>query len=70
LSEGQGSEGLEKYGVVQSVELPRAQIRCSRLQVPATLSKILDSYEIDDVAVEDPPLEEVISSLYESVAEN
>jgi ABC-2 type transport system ATP-binding protein len=70
LSEGQGSEGLEKYGVVQSVELPRAQIRCSRLQVPATLSKILDSYQIDDVAVEDPPLEEVISSLYESVAEN
>jgi ABC-type uncharacterized transport system ATPase subunit len=40
------------------------------LQVPATLSKILDAYEIDDVAVEDPPLEEVISSLYESVSEN
>jgi len=70
LSEGQGSEGLDRYGVVQSVELPRAQIRCSRLQVPATLSKILDAYEIDDVAVEDPPLEEVISSLYESVSEN
>ncbi len=37
--------------------------------VSRVLAEILNTYTVDDVAVEDPPLEEVIASLFHSIAE-
>jgi hypothetical protein len=34
------------------------------------LAEILNNYAIDDVAVEDPPLEDVIASLFHSISES
>jgi ABC-2 type transport system ATP-binding protein len=49
--------------------MPRVSIRVPRANVSRVLAEILNTYTVDDVAVEDPPLEEVIASLFHSIAE-
>ncbi len=70
LADGQSAEGLERFAQVESVVLPKVTLRCARQEVPKMLASILQQYQVDDVAVEDPPLEEVISKLYEDHADN
>lgn len=65
LADGKDAKGLERFAQVDSVELPRVTLRCPRQDVTKMLASILQEYEVDDIAVEDPPLEEVIASLYE-----
>lgn len=69
LSENQSNDGFDRYGRVESTELPRVRLRVPRPQVPTALAAILQNYAIDDVAVEDPPLEEVIAGLFAQVSE-
>lgn len=64
LADGQSPEGLEAFADVESVELPRVTMRCQRSDVTKILASVLQQYEVEDVAVEDPPLEEVIADLY------
>ncbi|GAB5403664.1 MAG: ABC transporter ATP-binding protein [Aureliella sp.] len=64
LADGQSADGLSKFAEVESVELPRVTMRCQRSEVTKILASILQQYEVEDVAVEDPPLEEVIADLY------
>lgn len=64
LSDGQTAEGLERFAEVTSVVLPKVTLRCARTEIPKMLAAILQHYQVDDVAVEDPPLEEVIAALY------
>lgn len=66
LAEGQSAERLQQMAPVESIELPNVTLRCPRNQVTQLLAQVLDELQIDDVAVEDPPLEEVISKLYQS----
>lgn len=70
LGEGQGAEGLERYGTIQSIEMPRVKLKCERSKISSTLASVLDAYMINDVAVEDPPLEEVIAGLFAQVSED
>ena len=65
LSVGQSAEGLERFAEVTSVVLPKVTLRCARAEVPKMLAAILQHYQVDDVAVEDPPLEDVIADLYQ-----
>lgn len=65
LAEGQSADGLDQYAQVESIELPKVTLRCQRTNVAKILARILDDFQIEDVAVEDPPLEEVISKLYQ-----
>ncbi|MFO1064657.1 MAG: ABC transporter ATP-binding protein [Pirellulales bacterium] len=65
LGEGQSAEGLDKLAHVQSLEMPKVTLRAPKAEVPKLLNHILQSYQVDDVAVEDPPLEDVIASLFE-----
>ncbi len=64
LADGQSHEGLERFAEVTAVVLPKVTLRCQRNEVPKMLAAILQHYQVDDVAVEDPPLEEVIADLY------
>lgn len=64
LSEGQSSDGLENYAEVESVELPKVTLRCQRADATRQLTEILQRYQVEDISVEDPPLEEVIAQLY------
>ena len=70
LAEGQEWEGLQRFGTVLDVELPKARLRVERKQVPAVMAAILDAYTIEDVAVEDPPLESVIAEVFAQVNED
>lgn len=65
LSVGQSAAGLERFAEVTSVVSPKVTLRCARGEVPKMLAAILQHYQVDDVAVEDPPLEDVIADLYQ-----
>lgn len=64
LAEGELATGIESIAEVESIELPKVTLRCQRLQVARVLTEALNRFQIEDVAVEDPPLEEVISKLF------
>ena len=64
FADDQSLDGLERFGEVLSIESPRAKVRIDRLQVAKTLAAILSQYSVNDVAVEDPPLEEVIAAAF------
>ena len=48
-------------------EPPRIQIQVERTEVPKVLSTLLDQYVLEDVTVEDRPLEEVIAEMFATV---
>ncbi len=64
LAEGQTASDLERFGTVLEVELPKAQLLVERRQVAAVMAAILNAYTIEDIAVEDPPLEDVIAQVF------
>ena len=51
-------------------EVPKARLRVDRGSIADVLSSVLASYTIEDVSVEDPPLEEVIASVFSSVRDD
>jgi ABC-2 type transport system ATP-binding protein len=55
---------LSALGDVLEVAPPRVKLEVDRSEIATMLSSVLDSYAIHDVSVEDPPLEEVIASLF------
>ena len=55
---------LARFGEVLEVVPPRVRIKVDRTQIASVLSNVLGHYAIQDVSVEDPPLEEVIASLF------
>jgi len=67
-----GSEafnGLADFGEVLDVNPPKARLRMERAKVPKALAELLSQRVIEDVAVEDPPLEDVIAEMFASVHE-
>ena len=68
LAEGTSHDGLDRYGKLEKIALPRVTFRCPRSDVSRTLAEILSSYQIEDMSVEDPPLEETISKLFTHVS--
>lgn len=67
FSDGKIPPDLSRYGEVILEEVPRAKLRVERSVVAESLSSILARHEIEDVSVEDPPLEEVIAEMFSSV---
>ncbi len=60
---------LDAYGdVVESVP-PKLKLRIARNQFARMLSEILARHTVDDISVEEPPLEEVIADLFSQVEE-
>jgi ABC-2 type transport system ATP-binding protein len=64
FSDGHIPPGLDRYGEVLQIEPPRAKLRVERAVVSDVLSSILAQHVIEDVSVEDPPLEEVIADVF------
>jgi len=62
-------EGLERYGELFSVEMPRVKIRVPREEVTRVLGDVLARHAVVDVSVEDPPLEEVIAEMFTRMME-
>jgi len=59
---------LARYGEVIEVVEPKARLRVDRGKIAEVLSTVLANHTIEDVSVEDPPLEEVIANLFAASA--
>lgn len=64
FAQDQALHGLDRFGQVLEAQPPRAKLRIDRGAVPRTLAAILAQHAVEDVAVEDPPLEEVIAHAF------
>ncbi|MEN1681847.1 MAG: ABC transporter ATP-binding protein [Planctomycetota bacterium] len=60
--------GMERFGEVLDADPPKVKLKVERTAIAEVLSAVLDKYAIEDVSVEDPPLEEVIAEMF-SVSE-
>ena len=67
-SELPASTELERFGTVFDIKSPRLKLRIPRGEVAQTLSALLSRYEIEDVSVQDRPLEEVIAEVFQQEA--
>jgi ABC-2 type transport system ATP-binding protein len=55
---------LEKFGDIQAIEGQEVRFLVSREMLTATVSRILASFEVLDLSVTDPSIEEVIGQLF------
>lgn len=55
---------IESYGRVVERVPPRVKLEVPRQEIPRVLAKLLDRYTIDDVGVQERPLEEVIAEFF------
>ncbi len=64
FADGHQPDNLSNFGEVLDENWPKARIRVARADVPRALAEVLRDHPIEDVAVEDVPLEEVIADLF------
>ena len=58
---------LGRFGTLVKIEPPKVKLRIERIEVARALAEILAQHTVEDVIVEDPPLEEVIAALFSRV---
>lgn len=64
MSDGRVPTDLGRYGEVLQSDPPRIKLRVQRGVVPQVLGSILATHAVEDVSVEDPPLEQVIAEVF------
>jgi ABC-2 type transport system ATP-binding protein len=60
--------GLDQFGEVIERQAPKVKLRVDRNGIAAALAAILARHTVEDVSVEDPPLEEVIAEMFSLVS--
>jgi ABC-2 type transport system ATP-binding protein len=65
FAEGEVPSDLSRFGEVDRDEGGEAEIRVDRSRVAEVLGAILDRYRVADVVVQDPPLEQVITRVFQ-----
>ena len=63
-------DDLSRFGIVFDAHPPRVKLKAQRNQIPKILSALLSQYDIEDVSVQDRPLEEVIAEMFTFVKQN
>ena len=69
FADGQMPSDLARYGEVLEVTEPKAKLRVDRGNIAKVLSSVLANHTVEDVSVEDPPLEDMIAEMFELTAE-
>ena len=64
FAEDRMPHNLDTYGTVLETVAPKARLRIPRNVVAQQLATLLAKYPVEDVSVEDPPLEEVIAEVF------
>ncbi|MGY8768486.1 MAG: ABC transporter ATP-binding protein [Pirellulales bacterium] len=64
FQDGRMPSDLARFGDVVEIVEPKAKIRVDRKDIGNMLGAVLAQYELADVSVEDPPLEEVIAEVF------
>jgi ABC-2 type transport system ATP-binding protein len=67
LADDSVTTGFERFGEVLEIVPPKVKLRIERTEVARVLAQILAQTAIDDVVVEDPPLEQVIGEMFAQV---
>jgi ABC-2 type transport system ATP-binding protein len=62
--------GLDRFGIVFDSHPPRVKLKAQRNQIPEILTALLSQYDIEDVSVQERPLEEVIAEMFIAVKNN
>jgi ABC-2 type transport system ATP-binding protein len=60
---------LSQFGEVMSQEGPKLKLKVDRHVIAESLAAILARHTVEDVTVEDPPLEEVIAEVFSQANE-
>ncbi|HVX16352.1 MAG TPA: ABC transporter ATP-binding protein [Pirellulales bacterium] len=68
-ADGEAPTDLRRYGDILDEHYPKVRLRILRREVPEALADLLARYTIEDVSVEDPPLEEVIAEMFSLAGE-
>jgi ABC-2 type transport system ATP-binding protein len=63
---GDVPDDLARYGQVVEVKPPRVRLEVPRQRIPEILTALLSNYSIEDVGVQERPLEEVIAEMFAS----
>lgn len=69
FADGRMPSDLARYGEVLEIVEPKARLRVDRSRIAEVLSSVLASHSVQDVSVEDPPLEEMIAQMFALSAE-
>ncbi len=69
LASDVSADEVRPFGELLKAEPPKYRLRVERSVVAATLAKLLDRFAVEDVTVEDPPLEEVIAQMFSQAGE-
>ena len=70
FGDGRMPSDLSRYGDVLELKEPEVKLRVERNEITNVLSAVLAEHEIEDVSVEDPPLEEVIAKVFSQAAKS
>ena len=65
--DGKMPDRFDGVGEVIELDPPKVSLRLPRDSVAAEAGRLLAAHDIDDLTVEDPPIEEVIRRMYESI---
>ncbi len=68
FADGDRPADLDRLGTLLDTHWPKVKIGITRADVPRVLAETLRDYAIEDVSVEDPPLEDVIADLFHQVS--
>lgn len=66
FSDPPNMEKLGKAGEIVSYNFPRAEIHVPRTSVANVASQILQEFNVADLTIEEPPIEEIIRGIFES----
>ena len=68
FGDGRMPSDLSRYGDVVERKEPEVKLRVERSVITHVLSAVLADHAIEDISVEDPPLEEVIAQVFSQAA--
>ncbi len=63
---GEVPTDLGRYGVVVETRPPRVRLEVPRQRIPEILTSLLANYSIEDIGVQERPLEDVIAEMFAS----
>ena len=64
FGDGEIPGDLARYGDIVEIAEPKAKLRVERNVIAEVLSSVLANHTIEDISVEDPPLEDVIAEVF------
>jgi ABC-2 type transport system ATP-binding protein len=64
FGDGEMPGDLARYGDIVEIADPKAKLRVERNVIADVLSSVLANHTIEDISVEDPPLEDVIAEVF------